>query len=74
MPLYEYQCTKCEKVFEELVSSHRAAGDVTCPACGHRNCERLPSTFAAHDGGRSAPPPGPCGQCQPGGGCPYSMG
>jgi len=34
MPLYEYRCPVCHRVFEEL---RRAgdAGDASCPNCGH---------------------------------------
>jgi putative FmdB family regulatory protein len=44
MPLYSYQCTKCEKDFELLVSS----SDVPiCPSCGSDKLERLMSRVAA---------------------------
>lgn len=43
MPLYSYQCTKCENEFELLVSS----GEVpVCPACGSEKLERLMSRVA----------------------------
>ena len=37
MPLYEFTCTKCGKVFEELLSlAELEAGDLECPTCGAR--------------------------------------
>jgi putative FmdB family regulatory protein len=75
MPIYEYKCSKCEHRFEQLVASVSAGADVKCPECGGRRVEKLPSVFAARDGGASSHPvmPGPgCQGCgQAGGACPY---
>jgi putative FmdB family regulatory protein len=50
MPLYSYQCTKCEKEFELLVGS----GDVpVCPSCGGEKLERLISRVAPEAKSRS---------------------
>lgn len=32
MPIFEYECQKCGKKFEELVRSHEE--EVRCPKCG----------------------------------------
>ena len=50
MPLYEYRCQDCGKVFERLV---RAQDSVVCPYCRGERLERLISLFA-HPGGGSA--------------------
>ena len=34
MPIYEYECPKCHKVFEEWVSLSQAHGQEPCPDCG----------------------------------------
>ena len=34
MPIYEYQCPKCGKVFEEWVHLSEAHLEVPCPDCG----------------------------------------
>lgn len=34
MPIYEYQCPKCQHVFEEMVSLSQAHGEEPCPRCG----------------------------------------
>lgn len=63
MPLYEFTCRKCGKVFEELLSlSELAAGEVVCPACGAAEVARGLSTFATSGGEGSGG--GACG-----GGC-----
>lgn len=43
MPLYSYQCTKCEKEFELLVSSSEVP---VCPSCGSDKLDRLMSQVA----------------------------
>lgn len=34
MPIYEYQCPKCGRVFEEWVKSSEAHREEPCPDCG----------------------------------------
>jgi putative FmdB family regulatory protein len=33
MPIYEYYCSKCEKIFEELILG--APKGIKCPSCGN---------------------------------------
>jgi putative FmdB family regulatory protein len=45
MPIYEFRCNDCERIFETFV---RAAGDgVACPRCGGAHLSRELSVFAA---------------------------
>ncbi|MGV7931244.1 MAG: zinc ribbon domain-containing protein [Spirochaetota bacterium] len=60
MPLYEFSCKSCQRVFTEL----RRIGDdreATCPECGSSDTGRLISNFASSSPGRS-------GGCAPSGG------
>ena len=50
MPMYEYQCPKCDVVFEELVRN--AKEKVSCPECGSAKVERLLSRVAFSVGGK----------------------
>lgn len=34
MPIYEYQCPQCNKLFEEWVKTADAQGSEACPTCG----------------------------------------
>ena len=34
MPIYEYHCPKCQRVFEEWVKASDAHGQEPCPDCG----------------------------------------
>jgi putative FmdB family regulatory protein len=44
MPIFEYQCKKCGRLFEELVMSTLAV--IKCPSCGSTALEKLISAFA----------------------------
>lgn len=68
MPLYEFQCAKCEKVFEELVSGGTQRWP--CPDCGTDEVQRVASVAAFTAGSRMATTGGGCscgGSC--GGSC-----
>jgi len=64
MPLYEYECEKCEHTFEKLVSNSDA---VACPKCQSERLRRLLSvpakpltqTAAVTQCNSSGPPCGP---------------
>ncbi len=47
MPLYEFNCTSCNRSFEELVRSAEAVNEVVCPQCGSRQVRRKISLFAS---------------------------
>lgn len=50
MPIYEYICLECGKIYEELSSSSDAEGK--CPSCGQKNREKLissPSTLTGKE-------------------------
>ncbi len=47
MPLYEYYCEKCDKVFEALRSIRESAGSAPCPDCGGEAQRIMPTTFAS---------------------------
>ena len=67
MPFYEYQCTKCNAVFDALLtisSREQEEQELTCPECGARKPRRLISTFATSSSGASSKPLG----------CPASSG
>jgi putative FmdB family regulatory protein len=61
MKLYDFQCNKCGKEFEDLV---KEISDARCPDCESADVTKQLSTFAigSSSGGRSAPPAtGGCG-------------
>lgn len=52
MPLYEYKCDKCEKVFSELRNMAEREDPIECPECGGKG-KIMFSTFA--QGSSSSP-------------------
>ncbi len=44
MPVYEYQCSKCETEFEEYLPTSTAPAP-PCPSCSSEEVERLYSSF-----------------------------
>jgi putative FmdB family regulatory protein len=50
MPIYEFQCPKCQHIFEELVFGRNIP---VCPACGGKDAEKLISRPARSASGRN---------------------
>jgi putative FmdB family regulatory protein len=65
MPIYEYACKACEKVFEELVIRRSDEAEVRCPACKGRKVEKLVSRPAASRSGEGAGSGAPARACGP---------
>ncbi|NLG42651.1 MAG: zinc ribbon domain-containing protein, partial [Phycisphaerae bacterium] len=36
MPIYEYTCSGCGRLFEQLVQSREQEAELACPHCGSR--------------------------------------
>jgi len=71
MPLYEYQCKKCNHNFEFLAKNSEEKPE-KCPKCGSKRTEKQLSTFSAavHGGGSSIGSSCSTGTC-PTGTCPF---
>lgn len=46
MPLFEYQCKNCGRVFEVFTQRRKPAGQPKCRACGKADAERVLSSFS----------------------------
>jgi len=46
VPLYEYYCDNCDKVFDSLQPISRSDQPVACPKCGRDADRIMPTTFA----------------------------
>lgn len=58
MPIYEYKCKKCDKIFESLVLSSGAIKGIECPECGSGEVQKMLSSFTR---GSAGPGPGSLG-------------
>ncbi|NWF85156.1 MAG: zinc ribbon domain-containing protein [Bryobacteraceae bacterium] len=65
MPMYEYRCEECGRLYEQLRRMSDADADLTCPHCGSTQVKRQWSSCAI-SGGSSAQAGG--GNCGGGGG------
>jgi len=57
MPIYEFACPKCRKIFNFLSKKVAPASQPACPKCGHRKLIRQVSGFA-HPRGLKEPSAG----------------
>ncbi|NLJ50152.1 MAG: zinc ribbon domain-containing protein [Candidatus Atribacteria bacterium] len=49
MPLYEYRCQDCGKIYQDLLPLKERDQGNKCPFCGSRAAVRLNSTFSVGD-------------------------
>jgi len=57
MPLIEYRCSECARVFERLVSRSEGVSAAECPTCRRPTGKRLVSLFQVRgDSGYSTTP------------------
>ncbi len=54
MPVYEYECKKCEKTFEVTLSfAEREKKRIKCPSCNSTRVTQVLSTFFANTSKKS---------------------
>ncbi|WP_321473707.1 zinc ribbon domain-containing protein [uncultured Paludibaculum sp.] len=63
MPMYEYRCTECGHLYEQLRRMSDSDKDLVCPRCASRHVERQVSACAVGTGSSS----GKGGGCVPNG-------
>ncbi len=67
MKLYDFQCNRCGRRFEELV---RDVAEARCPSCSSAEVAKQISAFAIAGGrGEASSSPAECGPCCGGGAC-----
>jgi putative FmdB family regulatory protein len=62
MPIYEYRCQRCGKIFEKIQKVDEGGDFLKCPHCGGKRSERVLSCFSSSKG------PEPSSSCGPPGG------
>jgi putative FmdB family regulatory protein len=73
MPIYEYRCSSCSSVFEELVFGDRDR-KIPCPACGEKSTEKIPSVIGGISMGGSSSPACGSSSCASASACAASGG
>jgi putative FmdB family regulatory protein len=61
MPIYEYACDKCDKVFEQLIVRKCDEAEIECPSCQSQDVHRVLSRTAAGTKSGSGAPGRGCG-------------
>ena len=62
MPIYEFRCSCCDHLFEELIFRKSEIQELVCPRCGATQVNQQMSTFAStSESSGGSPPPGGCG-------------
>ncbi len=46
MPIYEFKCKKCGRVFEALCFTKDDERELRCPSCGNKEVEKTYSSFS----------------------------
>ncbi|MGB2911838.1 MAG: zinc ribbon domain-containing protein [Anaerolineales bacterium] len=54
MPIFEFECSNCDREFEELLFNTGAVSEVICPECGSSKVNKKISTFASKAAGGSS--------------------
>jgi putative FmdB family regulatory protein len=67
MPIFEYLCTPCNRIFSFLSLSPSPTRKPVCPKCGNAELSRVPSAFAVARKGSDAKPAGDSGAGPDGG-------
>ena len=47
MPIYEYRCRKCGKLFEKIQKVGEGGDSLKCPYCGGKKPEKVLSSFSS---------------------------
>jgi len=53
MPIYEFNCQKCGKHFENLILNNDDIKKLNCPSCGGKDIKRLLSIFSSNSSGNN---------------------
>jgi putative FmdB family regulatory protein len=62
MPIYEYNCKKCDETFEVFFRNREEKMSIACPACKSKKTQRQMSAFAGKIGNTSGAGDS-CGSC-----------
>ncbi len=60
MPVFEYQCTDCQKAYDIFFKTREDASAVECPSCHSKNHRKKLSSFAPSMGQSSSSYDGGC--------------
>ncbi len=62
MPIYEYRCRRCGKIFEKIQKLEEVTDSLQCPYCGGQKPEKVLSSFSSLKGTESSSSCSPVGE------------
>jgi len=62
MPIYEYRCRRCGKIFEKIQKLAEVTDSLQCPYCGGQKPEKVLSSFSSSKGSGATSSCGPVGK------------
>ncbi|MEW6219075.1 MAG: zinc ribbon domain-containing protein [Thermodesulfobacteriota bacterium] len=68
MPIYEYRCRACGRIFECLVTVSSGSQQQTCRYCGSQETDKTFSAFSCRSGSAASLTSSGGGGCSPRGG------
>ncbi|NMC28902.1 MAG: zinc ribbon domain-containing protein [Pelolinea sp.] len=69
MPIYEYICTHCGAIFDQIRPFSQADQPIACPHCARQETKRkLTTCFSHNESGDNSHPAHSCSSCS-GGSC-----
>ncbi|HHW44249.1 zinc ribbon domain-containing protein [Desulfofundulus thermobenzoicus] len=71
MPIYEFRCLHCGRLFEKLFINPSEKADIRCPRCQSDTCERVISrvNYVSRAGAGRTKPSVTTRSCAPGSSC-----
>ena len=58
MPLYEYECQRCGRLFDARRGINEGDSEISCPTCGAKDPKRVFSRFATASSDSGCSPTG----------------
>ncbi len=55
MPIYEYKCSGCKRIFEELIRNPSDETGIKCPVCGSTSVKKIMSSYSAFGSSNTEP-------------------
>jgi putative FmdB family regulatory protein len=74
MPVYDYQCKKCNSKYDIFHKGHEIKDEVICPSCGSNQHKKLMSVPVVSMGASSRPGSSNIPSCETGGCCGSACG
>lgn len=63
MPIYEFKCKQCDKIFDEFILNSNNLSTIYCPQCNSKDVSKMMSTFGFSSNSTSLNSNTSCSSC-----------